>query len=215
MILGILTLYYIGKIIQKYPDTTMAITAVIGIILGVYNIIAMKKQIYRGNNQFLFDKRLKLYEKYLSFLKLLSASQTSICSFLGPDFNVRTHLKFIISDLTNNAELEFICKNWSEEEYPQDDHIKFLSKIEEIHLYAQEARVVYSDKNGEKLEKFFNNYADLLRWVYRMRALDGKNPSCYNQIIEEKKRLKQLNNSLCKISEQINKQTIEKELKII
>lgn len=178
-----------------------------------------------SNKQFLFDKRLYLYQMY----KTLLNHQKGVSLPDEDDFCVDDML---ISALTNDSILESSTNGWNDRDgkslMKTENHKAFLSMIERLRSYGAESYFIFDRKRGKNLCDYFNKYADLCFKTYQysifMKGIESRNKQLnkINQAmsldsVKNKQQplhieLNQIYDDLCKISELINIPDLEKSI---
>ena len=204
----------------------------IPVIISIIAIIFTGLQQYMSNKQFLFDKRLYLYQLY----KILFAHQKAVELYFrdesADDFCVDDML---IGELTNDSMLESSTIGWNDRNdkslMKTENHKSFLSMIEKLRSYGVESSFIFSGKYGQNLYEYFNKYADLCLKTYQysifMENIKNENEQLnkINQtmpltLVIDKQRplhieLNQIYTDLCKLSDSIEISDLGKSISFI
>lgn len=204
----------------------------IPIIISVIAIVFTGRQQFISNKQFLFDKRLYLYQLY----KILLTHQKAVeLHFRNKSLNDFCIDDMLISELTNDSILESSTIGWNDRDdkslMKTENHKLFLSTIEKLRSYGIECSFIFSGKHGQNLCKYFNEYADLCFKTYQYSILMGniinknRQPDEIDQAmsltsaIDKQKplhiELNQIYADLCKLSESIKFSDLEKSISFI
>lgn len=190
------------------------------VVISIVTIIFNAYQLHLRNKQFLFDKRIILYQKYKNLLN----HQNEANIIFRNDSNKICDHGWLIGILTNDSELESTHNGWETQSLLLDDaaHKAFLSGIEKIRNYGMKCKFVFN-KYNKSLYDYFNKYADLLHKTYEyrnlMRCLEKQNrldwmklEDAENKQKDLHKELIQIYKDLCKISDSINLLKLEKSI---
>ena len=205
----------------------------IPVVISLIAIAFTGYQQYIANKQFLFEKRLYIYQMYKT---LVQHQENAILHFKDKspeDLCVDDNL---IGALTNDATLESGAVGWSDRNdgdslMKTENHKSFLSMIEKLRSYGIESSFVFTNKYGKSLYNYFNRYADLCFTVYQYSILmndiknENKTPNerydvlLFDEVKDRQKslhiELNQIYGDLCRISESINISDLEKTILFI
>lgn len=204
----------------------------IPVIISIIAIIFTGRQQFISNKQFLFDKRLYLYQLY----KILLIQQKNVeFHFSNESANDFCAYDMIIAELTNDNILESSINGWNDRDggalMKTENHKSFLSMIEKLRSYGTESSFIFSGKCGQKLYEYFNKYADLCSKTYKysilMKNIEKENEQLckINQTIPFSSKinrqqslhieLNQIYTDLCKLSDSIKLSDLEKSISFI
>ena len=204
----------------------------IPVIISIIAIIFTGRQQFISNKQFLFDKRIYLYQLYRIFLTHQKAVELHFRNKSADNFCVD---KMLIGELTNDSILESSTSGWNNRDsnslMKTEDHKLFLSVIEKLRRHGVESSFIFGAKHGQNLCKYFNKYADLCFKTYQYSILmdsienENKQLSKTNQarsltsVIDEQQPLRielnQIYADLCKLSDSIKLSDLEKSISFI
>lgn len=196
----------------------------IPVIISIIAIIFTGYQQFISNKQFLFDKRLSIYQLY----KTLSNHQKNAGLCINESNKACQH-NMLITALTNDSKLSLSVNEWEDRDndclLKMKNHIAFLSMIEELRNYGTESVFIF-DKHNQNLCDYFNTYADLCYKVYQysilMKSIENDNKEqtmSLNAVNEEQKstheEINRLYIQLCKLSNSIKLPELEKTILFI
>lgn len=200
----------------------------IPVIISIIAIIFTGYQQFISNKQFLFDRRLSLYQLYKTLLK----HQMDAKRYFNNKADDLCMHDMLINTLTNDSKLSLAVKGWNDRTdsdplMKSDNHKIFLSMIEELRTYGTESSLIFYN-HGQNLCNYFNEYADLCFEIYQysilMTHIRNKNKKLNDgislDIVKEKqkkkhKKLNQIYNNLCNISELIDLSDLRKAILFI
>ena len=205
----------------------------IAVVISLIAIAFTGYQQYIANKQFLFEKRLYIYQMYKT---LVQHQENAILHFKDKspeDLCVDDNL---IGALTNDVTLESGVVGWNDRNdgsplMKTENHKSFLAMIEKLRSWGIESSFVFTNKYGKSLYNYFNRYADLCFTVYQYSILmndiknENKTPNerydvlLFDEVKDRQKslhiELNQIYGDLCKISESINISDLEKTISFI
>lgn len=204
----------------------------IPVIISIIAIVFTGMQQNIANKQFLFDKRLSIYQLYNILLEHQKVAELHFKGASVDDFCLDSML---ISDLTNDSILESGIVGWNDRNgdsiMKPENQKSFLEMLEKLRSYGAESSFIFSGKDGQNLCKYFDKYADLCQKTYKysiFMADDNNENEQLNKInkarsLEEtikKQRplhmeLNQIYTELCKLSESIKLSDLEKSISFI
>ena len=205
----------------------------IPVVISLIAIAFTGYQQYIANKQFLFEKRLYIYQMYKT---LVQHQENAILHFKDKspeDLCVDDNL---IGALTNDVTLESGVVGWNDRNdgsplMKTENHKSFLAMIEKLRSWGIESSFVFTNKYGKSLYNYFNRYADLCFTVYQYSILmndiknENKTPNerydvlLFDEVKDRQKslhiELNQIYGDLCRISESINISDLEKTISFI
>lgn len=205
----------------------------IPVVISLIAIAFTGYQQYIANKQFLFEKRLYIYQMYKT---LVQHQENAILHFKDKspeDLCVDDNL---IGALTNDVTLESGVVGWNDRNdgsplMKTENHKSFLAMIEKLRSWGIESSFVFTNKYGKSLYNYFNRYADLCFTVYQYSILmndiknENKTPNerydvlLFDEVKDRQKslhiELNQIYGDLCRISESINISDLEKTILFI
>ena len=205
----------------------------IAVVISLIAIAFTGYQQYIANKQFLFEKRLYIYQMYKT---LVQHQENAILHFKDKspeDLCVDDNL---IGALTNDVTLESGVVGWNDRNdgsplMKTENHKSFLAMIEKLRSWGIESSFVFTNKYGKSLYNYFNRYADLCFTVYQYSILmndiknENKTPNerydvlLFDEVKDRQKslhiELNQIYGDLCRISESINISDLEKTISFI
>ena len=204
----------------------------IPVVISIIAIGFTGRQQFISNKQFLFDKRLYLYQLYKMLLAHQKAVEIHFMDESADNFCVDNML---IGELTNDSILESSTIGWNDRNgkslMKTENHKSFLSMIEKLRSYGIECSFIFSGKYGQNLYEYFNKYADLCFKTYQysvfMEGIKNENEQLHkmNQTmqltsVKDKQQplhieLNQIYTDLCKLSNSIKLSDLEKSISFI
>ena len=196
----------------------------IPVIISIIAIIFTGYQQFISNKQFLFDKRLTLYQIY----KTLLSHQKGANLYINESNKICVHNRLIIA-LTNDSKLSSSVNEWGVRDkdgfLKKENHITFLSMIEELRNYGTECSFIFN-KHSQNLCDYFNKYADLCFAVYQYSIEqynvenDNKEQVMFLDTVNKEQeptheKICRLYEQLCKISNSIKLAELEKTILFI
>lgn len=204
----------------------------IPVIVSILAILFTGYQQCISNKQFLFDKRLHLYQMYKTLLNHQKDASLYFTNKSDEDFCMDDML---ISALTNDTILESSTNGWNDRDgkslMKTENQKAFLSMIEKLRNCGVESCFIFGGKQGKNLCSYFNKYADLCFKTYQysifMEGIKSENKQL-NEInrampldsVKSKQQplhieLNHIYDDLCKISELIDISDLEKSISFI
>lgn len=204
----------------------------IPVIISILAILLTGYQQYISNKQFLFDKRLHLYQMYRTLLNHQKDASLHFKKESAEDFCIDDML---ICALTNDSILESSTTGWNDRDgkslMKAENYKAFLSMIESLRGYGIESSFIFNGNQGKNLCNYFNKYADLCLKTYKysilMKNIEAENEQLnkINQAmsldyVKNKQQplhseLNQTYTDLCKISDSIKISDLEKSTTFI
>lgn len=204
----------------------------IPVIISIIAIVFTGRQQFISNKQFLFDKRLYLYQLYKMLLTHQKAVELHFRDRSTDDFCADDML---IGELTNDSILESSSIGWNDRNnrflMKTENHKSFLSMIERLRSYGVESSFIFSGKHGQNLYEYFNKYTDLCSKTYQysifMKSIKDENEQLnkinrampLSSVIDKQQplhvELNQIYTDLCKLSDLIKLSDLEKSISFI
>lgn len=194
----------------------------IPVIISIIAIVFTGMQQNIANKQFLFDKRLYLYQLYRILLKHQKEVETDFQDNSADYFCIDAELIYY---LTCDSILDTDIVGWKAGKFGIniENQKSFLAMLEKLRSYGVESSFIFSGKNGQNLCKYFDKYAKLCLQTYKNSSyLDGLKLNTAMPLvllIEEQRplhnELKEIYTDLCKLSESIKLSDLEKSISFI
>lgn len=155
-----------------------AATAIIAIFISA-------KQIRVSNRQFLFETRERIILLIEDLMALFKSASSSIDTAERDEPAYVNDLVFVY--LTNTSYLQDMANAIKRPLKDHENHVKLLSKFEELRRTASECSYVFSKKKWAYLSLFINQYVDFLSAIYQYRiCIDSdENKNSYRSINDD------------------------------
>ena len=143
------------------------VVSVITAATAIIAIIISAKQIRVSNRQFLFEKRVRIILLIEDLIALFKSASSSIDTTERDEPAYTSDLAFVY--LTNTSYLQEMANAIKRPLKDHENHVKLLSKFEELRRTASECSYVFSKKKWACLSLFINQYVDFLSAIYQYR----------------------------------------------
>ena len=132
----------------------------IPVVISLIAIAFTGYQQYISNKQFLFEKRLYIYQMYKILVQHQENAIPHFKDKLPEDLCVDDNL---IGALTNDATLKSGVVGWNDRNdgdslMKTENHKSFLAMIEKLRSWGIESSFVFTNKYGKSLYNYFNRY---------------------------------------------------------
>lgn len=156
------------------------ITIVVSLIFSIIAIYQTQKQIKISNEQFLFDRRMKIWLLVKDLLKCQEEAKVLIHK------NDKLNANFIIAYLVNCTALQEMANGFEELKESHENHVQWLSKRDWLKQCGEEALFIFAKGKGKMICEYLTQYADLLQAVYKYRITEREQKEFIDKFPMEK-----------------------------